>query len=114
MNKRDLNNIQIFLSSIFIITILISTLINYNENTNNKILNADEVRKLSIITRIASIILLIGFLYVSYKEKELNNKKETIYLNDLSILVSYINLLAGILAFYITFKRRNTFDNPTI
>lgn len=101
-------DLQIFLSSIFILTILFSIFSTYNEKYNLKygkrIIEADIIAKLTKINRIIGLIILFGFLYINYKTREFDELRDrSTRPDDLSIISSYFSITAGIITLYIVF-----------
>ena len=102
-------DLQIFLSSVFIITILFSIFSTYNEKYNleynERIVDSNIIAKLTKINRIIGLFLLLGFLYVNYQTREFDRARgRNIKPDDLSIISSYFSITAGLITLYIVFR----------
>lgn len=110
-NNEEINVLyfQILLSTIFLSTILFSIFSTYNEVYNLKfgerIIPSKIISKLTKLNRFIGLLLLFGFLYVNYKTKEFDSQRgRNIRPDNLSILASYISIIAGIITLYIVIQ----------
>lgn len=112
MNSKDeinILNLQIVASFLFIITTIISIIITYNEKYylkyKIKIISDKLNDDITKFNRLTIAILLIVFVYINYKNKQLDkNKGKNSISDDLEILASYFSLIAGLIVLYVTFK----------
>ena len=127
MNNKNkeikLINLSIIAITIFIITLLISLLLNYNEKLKleNKKLIFDEKQSIyiSLINRTIVLIIALYFIYNSYIIQKIDNKY---YFNiNLELLAAFLAFISSFIAFYIVFinLNNNKFDvseveEPTI
>ncbi len=127
MNNKNkeikLINSQLIAITIFIITLLISLLLNYNEKLKieNKNLIFDEKQSLyiSLINRTIVLIIALYFIYNSYIRQKIDNKDD--FNSNLELLAAFLAFISSFIAFYIVFinLNNNKFDvseieEPTI
>lgn len=101
--------LQIVASFLFIITTFISIFITYNEDyylkNGKRIINSKDATKLSKLNRTFIIILLFVFLYINYKNKEIDEiKNNDITPDNLQIFASYLSLIASFIILYVVYK----------
>lgn len=127
MNNKNkeikLINLSIIAITIFIITLLISLLLNYNEKLKleNKKLIFDEKQSIyiSLINRTIVLIIALYFIYNSYIRQKIDNKDD--FNSNLELLAAFLAFISSFIAFYIAFinLNNNKFDvseveEPTI
>ena len=111
-NEEELKliNGQIIGIIFFIVTLIVSLLLTYNEKlqrenkpplfTNKKALD------IAFLNRLIVALLGLYFLYTSYKRKDLGNNNANNYIN-LEIIASWLAFLASVIVFYIVFLNYN-------
>ena len=111
-NEEELKliNGQIIGIIFFIVTLIVSLLLTYNEKlqrenkpplfTNKKALD------IAFLNRFIVALLGLYFLYTSYKRKNLENNNLNNYIN-LEIIASWLAFLASAIVFYIVFLNYN-------
>ena len=111
-NEEELKliNGQIIGIIFFIVTLIVSLLLTYNEKlqrenkpplfTNKKALD------IAFLNRLIVVLLGLYFLYTSYKRKNLENNNLNNYIN-LEIIASWLAFLASVIVFYIVFLNYN-------
>lgn len=111
-NEEELKliNGQIIGIIFFIVTLIVSLLLTYNEKlqrenkpplfTNKKALD------IAFLNRLIVVLLGLYFLYTSYKRKDLGNNNANNYIN-LEIIASWLAFLASAIVFYIVFLNYN-------
>ena len=111
-NEEELKliNGQIIGIIFFIVTLIVSLLLTYNEKlqrenkpplfTNKKALD------IAFLNRLIVVLLGLYFLYTSYKRKDLENNNLNNYIN-LEIIASWLAFLASAIVFYIVFLNYN-------
>ena len=111
-NEEELKliNGQIIGIIFFIVTLIVSLLLTYNEKlqrenkpplfTNKKALD------IAFLNRLIVALLGLYFLYTSYKRKNLENNNLNNYIN-LEIIASWLAFLASVIVFYIVFLNYN-------
>lgn len=111
-NEEELKliNGQIIGIIFFIVTLIVSLLLTYNEKlqrenkpplfTNKKALD------IAFLNRLIVALLGLYFLYTSYKRKDLENNNLNNYIN-LEIIASWLAFLASAIVFYIVFLNYN-------
>ena len=127
MNNKNkeikLINLSIIAITIFIITLLISLLLNYNEKLKleNKKLIFDEKQGIyiSLINRTIVLIIALYFIYNSYIRQKIYNKDD--FNSNLELLGAFLAFISSFITFYIVFinLNNNKFDvseleEPTI
>ena len=118
MNNKNkeikLINLSIIAITIFIITLLISLLLNYNEKLKleNKKLIFDEKQGIyiSLINRTIVLIIALYFIYNSYIRQKIDNKDD--FNSNLELLAAFLAFISSFIAFYIVFinLNNNKFD----
>lgn len=117
-NKKEIEllNGQLIASFIFIICLVISLLITYNEKLekeNKKVLFTNrESIDIALINRFIIFLLGIYFVYNAIISKKLNNSKNNINktTSNLQILASILALLTTIIILYIIIINYNNQD----
>ena len=109
LEEDSLLKIQIFLSIIFIFTLIVSITLSYNSmmecENKNKIYSDKDALRILRINRIISLIVSLGFLLINIYDKLVKEKYEYKDNNaDLQIMASMINVAASRLVLYITFN----------
>ena len=127
MNNKNkeikLINLSIIAITIFIITLLISLLLNYDEKLKleNKKLIFDEKQSIyiSLINRTIVLIIALYFIYNSYIRQKIDNKDD--FNSNLELLGAFLAFISSFITFYIVFinLNNNKFDvseleEPTI
>ena len=111
-NEEELKliNGQIIGIIFFIVTLIVSLLLTYNEKLQkeNKTSLFTNKKSLDIAFLNRLIVALLGlyFLYTSYKRKNLENNNLNNYIN-LEIIASWLAFLASAIVFYIVFLNYN-------
>lgn len=105
-DEAHLLDIQIITTILFIISLLISILITYNDKQIAKneppILTGKQAANLSIFNRTVVVILTVIFLYINYKSRENARKdNEEMWPFNLQICASELSLLATIIVLYV-------------
>ncbi len=118
MNNKNkeikLINLSIIAITIFIITLLISLLLNYNEKLKleNKNLIFDEKQSIyiSLINKTIVLIIALYFIYNSYIRQKIDNKDD--FNSNLELLAAFLAFISSFIAFYIVFinLNNNKFD----
>lgn len=107
--KIKVLDLQMLASSVFIITVLISIFITYNEEHflryNERILEASKAATVVKINRIVVLIVILCFLYVNYKTREFDERNGRNTTPDqLEIVASYCSLIGALIILYVVFK----------
>lgn len=114
--QKDLLITQFYASVIFIITIIVSTILTYNnilKLQNKKSIFTKRKEKIAIFTnRISLTIIAITFTYINYGFYLLNkqNKKATIQKEEL--IASILTLIAGLILLDSTIKSLKQTNEP--
>lgn len=114
--QKDLLITQFYASVIFIITIIVSTILTYNnilKLQNKKPIFTKNKEKIAIFTnRISLTIIAITFTYINYGFYLLNkqNKKATIQKEEL--IASILTLIAGLILLDSTIKSLKQTNEP--
>lgn len=105
-DEAHLLDIQIITTILFIVSLLISILITYNDRqiakNESPILTGKQAANLSIFNRTVVVILTVIFLYINYKSRENARKdNEEMWPFNLQICASELSLLATIIVLYV-------------
>lgn len=111
---------QLISAILFIISILISILLTYNEKLekcNKKTLLNEQISKyLNLFNRIFSLIIILFILYINYETYKIKRSNLNLYLNQ--IYASILSTIAAIIVLYTTienFNKQNiNTENPFI
>lgn len=125
MNKKTSLNIQIGTSLLYLVTLIISILLTYNEKLNvekkDNIFTEDDAYKINVFNRSFILILFFVYLYLNYDNFKRGQKegKNTKYLK-LQLIPSLLSIVGGIIVLYIVIanEKGNIFnisfsENPT-
>lgn len=106
-NKEETKilNIQLAATFFFIISLVISFLLTYNEKlkfTDKNFFNENDENKLALFNRIFVVVLSATFLYAAYQNRKIAKKKqEPLDSYSLQIFASELSTLAAVIALYI-------------
>lgn len=106
-NKEETKilNIQLAATFFFIISLVISFLLTYNEKlkfTDKNFFNENDENKLALFNRIFVVVLSTTFLYCAYQNRKIAKKKqEPLSSYSLQIFASELSTLAAVIALYI-------------
>ncbi len=107
----DILNIQFIATLFFILSLVISLILNYNEKLrfyNKSFLSDDLVRKLSLFNRVLIVILGFIFLYCNFITE--NNK----YIN-LQICANVLSIISALIVLYVVYvSQNNDFGSPNL
>lgn len=110
-------------SFIFILTIITSIILTYNEDYylkyGKRLIDVKKADMITKINRIIIVILFISFLYINYEFREVDTLKgENLTADNLQIIASYLSVIAGLIILYVVFKYGEdvltTTENPNI
>lgn len=116
-------DLQMIISFIFILTIITSIILTYNQDYylryGKRLIDTDKAIAITKINRIIIIILLISFLYINYEFKEVDALKgNDLTADNLQIIASYLSIIAGLIILYVVFEygqeNLTTTENPNI
>jgi len=111
-NEEELKliNGQIIGIIFFIVTLIVSLLLTYNEKLQREnkppLFSNKKALDIAFINRLIVVLLGLYFLYTSYKRKDLENNNLNNYIN-LEIIASWLAFLASAIVFYIVFLNYN-------
>ena len=117
LEEDNLLKLQIFLSVVFIVTLLISITLSYNSMSHTKkIYKNNQALHILKFNRIISTIVAIGFLMINIDDKKIKEKyKKQIKNSDIQILASIITLISTLIVLYVAFSSENNItsnENP--
>ncbi|MDD2181157.1 MAG: hypothetical protein PHW32_02180 [Bacilli bacterium] len=91
--KIKLLDINIFASMVFILTIIVSTTLTYNEKLvlsgEKPIFKKDEVKSITMVNRSVLLIIAVIYIYTSYREYKINQSSS----DDNATKASFIQFL---------------------
>ncbi len=113
--KLEIINGQLIALALFIITLLVSILLAYNEKLNleNKtpLFNNEKSLEISIINRLVVVILGAYFIYTSVVNKNLDNSDNIqVFSSILAFLASLVGLYSLIRSYILLKENANTYD----
>ncbi len=112
----DILNIQMMATILFIFSLFISLILNYNEKLsfyNKAFLSDDLVKSLSLFNRFLVVILGFVFLYCNYVNKDIS--KNNVFIN-LQIVANVLSLISSFIVLYVVYinQDNNNFINPNV
>lgn len=109
-NKKEtqLLYIQMYGSILFIITIIVSTILTYNNikknNNEKKIFSEYAENEINLTNRIVITILVIIFTYINYCFYQINKQKNKSNLSKQELIASILTLISGLILLNTTIK----------
>jgi len=116
-DKIKLLSYQLITSFLFIISILISILLTYNQKqellNEKRILNKKSSKYLNLFNRIFALSIIFAILYINYSEYQINkNKRSNIAPYKHQVYASIFSVISAIIVLYVVIE--NWEDNPNI
>lgn len=114
--EKDLLNIQVIGSFIFIITILISIILTINNikiiNHQKPIFNLKNEKYITLINRFTILIIAISFTYINYISYQKNENKEDKNVLKKELIASVFNLISTVILLNTTIGsiKKNSID----
>ena len=113
MKEIELLDNQIEASILFIISIIISILLTYDEKLKKlkrkSILSNNMAKYLNLYNRILAIVIISVILYINYQNYQLKKKKvSNLKPFKQQIYASILNLLSAIIVLYVVIETWNT------
>lgn len=117
--ETQLLYIQVYASILFIITILVSTILTYNnilkQKNEQKLFKQKTENQINFINRLIITILAIVFTYINYNFYQINRQKNNETIQKDEFIASVLTLAAGIILFYTTIESiKNNTNSPNI
>ena len=109
-NKKEtqLLYIQMYGSILFIITIIVSTILTYNNikknNNEKRIFSEYTENEINLTNRIVITILVIIFTYINYCFYQINKQKNKSNLSKKELIASILSLISGFILLNTTIK----------
>ena len=109
-NKKEtqLLYIQMYGSILFIITIIVSTILTYNNikknNNEKRIFSEYTENEINLTNRIVITILVIIFTYINYCFYQINKQKNKSNLSKQELIASILTLISGLILLNTTIK----------
>lgn len=109
-NKKEtqLLYIQMYGSILFIITIIVSTILTYNNikknNNEKRIFSEYTENEINLTNRIVITILVIIFTYINYCFYQINKQKNKSNLAKQELIASILTLISGFILLNTTIK----------
>ena len=118
MNNRQVSllNAQLFISFILAITLLISTLLTYDEkqklSNKRRLFDNQNSHYINLLNRIIFLLILIYNLYINYQQYNLEKEKRTNLVPFIEqITATVLNILSAIIILNVIYETWNTKDN---
>ncbi len=120
--ELKLVDIQMIFSGLFILTVLLSLTVNYNNHLKlsgqQTFLTEVEAKNLIIVARILALISALGFLFINIKGAELFNEESKGSDSKLEVGASILVVIATIIVLYVALKEGTDIliasENPEI
>lgn len=115
--KIELLNYQIIASILFIISLLISIFLTYDEKLeitgNKRIFNKYTDKVLNLSNRIFALLIVLFILYINYEDYILNKiKRNNTKTSEHQIIASFFSVISAIIVLYVVIE--NWYENPNI
>lgn len=117
--KREIEILdkQILISIIFIVTIVISIILTYDEKQyklkRKTIFSPKTDKYINLLNRILSLAILFYLLYLNYETYQIAKQKgRNLHPFKHQIQASILSTIAGIIVLYVVFE--NWYENPNI
>ena len=115
--RIELLNYQIIASILFIISLLISIFLTYDEKLeimgNKRILNKYTDKVLNLSNRIFALLIVLFILYINYEDYILNKiKRNNTKTSKHQIIASIFSVISAIIVLYVVIE--NWYENPNI
>lgn len=118
MNNRQISllNAQLFISFVLAITLLISTLLTYDEkqklSNKRRLFDNQNSHYINLLNRIIFLLILIYNLYINYQQYNLEKEKRTNLVPLIEqITATVLNILSAIIILNVIYETWNTKDN---
>lgn len=118
MNNRQISllNAQLFISFILAITLLISTLLTYDEkqklSNKRRLFSNQNSHYINLLNRIIFLLILIYNLYINYQQYNLEKEKRNNLVPFIEqITATVLNILSAIIILNVIYETWNTKDN---
>lgn len=115
--KVKLLNYQMIVSSLFIISLIISIILTYDERQQTlnepSIFSTKFDKYLNLFNRIFALSIIIAILYINYQDYLLNkNTKNNVKPLEHQIIASVFSVISAIIVLYVVIE--NWYENPNI
>lgn len=122
LKKLKVINEQMFATSLFIGTLIVSLTLSYNEKRNIKnikpLFSKKQAKKIAVANRIAVVLIVLFYFYIDKENINIAHEKhQDDHLPKLQLVAEVITIVTALLALYITVKSNNEFvefENPNI
>ena len=118
MKNRQISllNAQLFISFVLAITLLISTLLTYDEkqklSNKRRLFDNQNSHYINLLNRIIFLLILIYNLYINYQQYNLEKEKRTNLVPLIEqITATVLNILSAIIILNVIYETWNTKDN---
>jgi len=121
--ESEILNIQLISTLLFIIALIVSIFLNLNEKYkllyNEGIISDEEANNLLKTNRIFIVALFITYLYLAYRDREIDKiKNKDLTADNLEIFVSVLSVIGGLIILYLVFNYDQDttaiYENPTL
>lgn len=121
--ESEILNIQLIATLLFIIALIVSIFLNLNEKYkllyNEGIISDEEANNLLKTNRIFIVALFILYLYLAYRDREIDKiKNKDLTADNLEIFVSILSVIGGLIILYLVFNYDQDttaiYENPTL
>lgn len=121
--EAEILDIQLITTLLFIIALVVSIFLNLNQKYkllyNEGIISDEEASNLLKTNRILILALFITYLYLGYRDREVDRiKNKDLTADNLEIFVSYLSVIGGLIILYLAFTADQDttaiYENPTL
>lgn len=121
--ESEILNLQLIATLLFIIALIVSIFLNLNEKYkllyNEGIISDKEASNLLKTNRIFIVALFLTYLYLAYRDREIDKiKNKDLTADNLELFVSFLSVIGGLIILYLVFAYDQDttaiYENPTL
>ena len=114
--KLQLINYQLITSVLFIISLIISIVLTYDEKQEllkkQRLFSETFDKYLNLFNRIFALLIIVTILYINYKDYELNKNTRNSKSGEHQVIASVFSVISALIVLYVVIE--NWYENPNI
>jgi magnesium-transporting ATPase (P-type) len=115
--KIELLNYQLIITGLFIISLIISIILTYDQkeyiSNKKRIFKSDFSKYLNLFNRLFTLFIIFSILYINYEDYKLNkNTKKNIKPFEHQVIASLFSVVSAIIVLYVVIE--NWYESPNI
>ena len=108
MNEKDLLKQQMVTTFIYVICLLVSLSLTYDEflkKDNNKLYSDKSATNIALTNRIVILVLTLSYLYINFANREIaKSNNSNLRFFNLQFNAGFLSLISAIIVLYVVFK----------